>query len=1107
MSYEPYVSYVFQNESLLMRFSMLIMLVLAGCQSKKNENSLFERLTSNQTGIRFANGIPENQPMNIVQYLYYYNGGGVAAGDVNHDGLTDLYFTANLDKNGLFLNKGNFQFEDVTEKAGLADEGGWKTGVTMADVNADGWLDIYVCHVSNYQNWTVKNKLFINNQDGTFTDRAAEYGLDATGLCTQAAFFDYDNDGDLDCYLLRHSVHSPRSYRPVTNRKVDDPLSSDILFQNDGKNHFKDVSKAAGIQDGSLGYGLGLAIADLNGDNLLDIYVGNDFHDNDYLYYNNGNGTFTERMNQSMGHNSNFSMGNDIADFNNDGLPDFIGLDMKPESEEVLKASSGAEAYNIYDFKNKEFGYHPQYPRNVLQLNRGNGSSKDGKYPFFSEIGQFSGVSATDWSWSALFADLDNDGWKDIYITNGIVRRPNDLDYMKFISDKTVQKEVSDSAFVAKMPKGKVENYAFRNRSDLTFDNVSLIWGLDQLSCSSGAVYADLDNDGDLDLVTNNINQPAFILKNRTTERLKYHFLKVKLLGEQGNTHGIGAKVTIFHKNNLQMQALQPTRGFQSSVEPLLNFGLKEAKKIDSLVVIWQDGRKQVVKNPAIDKLLLLNQKDAVKSNVLVSKTPPILQEVTEKININYRHVENAFYDVDKEKLIPHFLSTEGPKIAVGDVNGDKLEDFYVGAAQKGLGKLYLQQANGGFTEKTDGFINPQPTQSDEVGATFFDADGDKDLDLYIVSGGNEAGVTGDKLYFNDGKGRFTQVDPTFAPTLSVFHNGSCVKACDLDGDGDIDLFVGSRADTRHYGLNARSYLLMNDGTGHFKDVSMQFAAEITDLGMVTDAVWVDMNRDEKLDLVVVGEWMPITIFYNEGRKFRKMRMEHTSGFWNTIAAADLDKDGDMDLIVGNMGLNSNLQASAEQPLGLYIKDFDKNGASEAILTYWRQGREYCVDSKDMLASQIPAIKKVFPEYQKFSQSGFDKVFPAGLMKDATTKKIFQTASIWLENRPNTELVLHKLPDEVQWSTVQSIHVGDFDGDKLVDIAIGGNFYEYQTHLGRQDASCGTLLKGDGKGHFTTLSPQQSGWLLTGAVRDIQKVGNYWLVAKNNEKLQVFKTK
>ncbi|MDH5197123.1 MAG: VCBS repeat-containing protein, partial [Gemmatimonadota bacterium] len=916
-------------------------LALVGCGSR--EPPLFEWLPGDATGITFVNELPETPDFNIVNYLNYYNGGGVAAGDVDGDGLADLYFTSNLGADRLYRNLGDFRFEDVTVAAGLGTTSGWKTGVTMADVNGDGYLDLYVSTVTHLT-LHGRNVLYVNDGDGTFTDRTAEYGLEHVGYSTQAAFFDYDGDGDLDMYLLNHSTHEQRGN--VFNPEVRErhPLAGDRLFRNDG-NRFVDVSVPAGIYGGAEGYGLGVVVSDLNLDGCPDVYVSNDFDEGDFLYRNDCDGTFTESIATAMGHTSRASMGVDAADFSNDGRPDVVVLDMLPAREDILKTSANADEYSVH-FQRLGAGYLPQYARNTLQLNRGHGR--------FSDIGYLAGVYATDWSWSPLFADLDNDGRKDLLVTNGIYRRPNDLDFFTLVMDRRVQAALQDSltqerldTLRGRMPHVPIANYAFRNNGDLTFTDVADAWGLGRTDFSTGAAYVDLDNDGALDLVLNNINAPAGIYRNRARTLTPNHFLAVRLRGAGGNTGGLGAKVLVHHDGTMQFLEQMPTRGFQSSVDPRLHFGLGASTRVDSLAIVWPDGRAQTLRDVAADQTVTLVQEEAPDRYAYrgTSVRETLFADVTVQAGVDYTHRENTFFDYSREPLIPHQLSAEGPALAVGDVNGDDLDDIYVGGAKWQAGALLLQ--------RRDGTFRPTPTAAfqadslaEDVDAAFFDADGDGDLDLYVVSAGNEfwgeQTPLQDRLYANDGAGRFRRATDRLPP---FFENGACVVPGDFDGDGDLDLFVGSRVISRQYGVVPRSHLLRNDGAGRFEDVTEDLAPDLAAAGMVTAAAWMDYDGDDRLDLIVVGEWMPIRVFRQDNGRFVERTTEAgfagTNGWWSSLAVVDLQGDGRPDLVVGNLGLNSYLRATPDEPARLYVHDFAHNESVQQILTFFKHGVSY----------------------------------------------------------------------------------------------------------------------------------------------------------------------
>jgi hypothetical protein len=1094
----------------------LTALTLGAVSCRRAEKPLFEVLAPTETGITFVNELPEDTAFNILNYLYYYNGAGVAAGDVNNDGLPDLYFSSNLGSNRLYLNKGNYRFEDVTVRAGVAHPEGWKSGVTMADVNADGHLDIYASVVS-YLALRGRNALYINNGDGTFSDRTKEFGLEHVGYSTQAAFFDSDGDGDLDMYLLNSSVHAERRASLQPLRQHRHPRAGDRFFRNDG-GRFVDISERAGIYGGVEGYGLGVVASDLNLDGCIDLYVANDFQENDFLYYNNCDGTFTESVASAMGHTSRFSMGVDAADFNNDARPDLSVLDMLPEREDILKRSAHVEGYDVFEHKLRA-GYHPQYARNTLQLNRGSG--------LFSEIGYLAGVAATDWSWAPLFADLDNDGLKDLFITNGIFRRPNDLDYIDLVGNPVIQesleKGITDDnlRLLQRMPTVPLPNQAVRNNGDLTFTNYAVTWGLDQPGFSNGAVYVDLNNSGALDLVVSNVNAPPSIYRNRAREVNRHHYLRVQLRGAGGNTAGVGAKVVIKHGGTTQLLEQMPTRGFQSSVDPRLHFGLGNSDRIDSLTVTWPDRRSQTVTSVEVDRTLALSQSDAVvvpRGGPASRPSPersPLFTDVTRLLGITFTHQENPFFDYEREPLIPHLLSTEGPALAIGDVNGDSLDDMYVGGARGQAGRLFVQQRDGRFRDAT-------PTARaltadrlrEDVDAAFFDADGDGDQDLYVVSGGNEFvgkhEALRDRLYVNDGRGSFSHSRDALPAS---FENGSCVVPADFDGDGDIDLFVGSRAVAGAYGLSPRSYLLENDGTGRFVDVTPDKAETLANVGMVTSAAWLDVDGDRRLDLIVVGEWMPLRVFRQQGGGFvdhtAEAGLAGTNGWWQHVRVADVNADGQQDLVLGNLGLNSYIRGSASESARLYVHDFDQNGSLDQILTFYKRGVSYPIAGRDELAHAIGPLRARYRTYASFGASQIQHVFPPSLLAQATVLEASEFASSVALNKGDGTFTLHPLPIEAQFAPIYASVADDFDGDGDVDLIVAGNFHGAPPLRGRYDASYGLLLRGTRGGQFVPVDMEQSSLVIHGQVRDTKMLrhtsGRLIVIARNNANLLILR--
>ncbi len=1092
-------------------------LITCAGESAKSSPPLFELLSPSSTGVTFANELPEKADFNILNYLYYYNGGGVAAGDIDGDGLPDLYFTSNLGPDRLYLNKGNYKFEDITERAGVAGPPGWTSGVTMADVNGDGRLDIYVSAVSHLT-MDGRNILYINNGDRTFADRTTEYGLDFAGYSTQAAFFDYDGDGDLDMYMLNHSTHTERGVSLRPRRDVRHPRAGDRLLRNDD-NRFVDVSAKAGIYGGVEGYGLGVIASDLNLDGCPDIFVANDFQENDFLYVNNCDGTFTESLAKAIGHTSRFSMGVDAADFNNDGKPDLMVLDMLPEREEILKTSINAESFDVYNLKVKA-GYWPQYARNTLQLNRGNGR--------FSEIGYLAGVSATDWSWSALFADLDNDGNKDLFVTNGIYRRPNDLDYINYVGNDAIQASLAKGiteenlSLLEKMPRVPLAKYAFRNNGDLTFTDKAADWGLGQPGFSNGAAYVDLNNSGALDLVVNNVNAPASIYRNRSRADSGNHSLTVILRGLGGNTAGIGAKVMIRHSDSsagrpgaskMQLLEQMPTRGFQSSVDPRLHFGLGSAKQIDSLIVVWPDRRFQVMTNVAADRILTLSQEDAAGRFAYENQAPrpALFSDVSASVAVDFRHRENEFFDYNREPLMPHLLSTEGPALAVGDVNGDGLDDMYVGGAKWQAGQLLIQTAGGQFRPSPSERVFRADSVHEDVDAAFFDADGDGDQDLYVVSGGNEFSdrdeALRDRLYINDGAGNFRRSRESLP---DLFENGSSVAAGDFDGDGDLDLFVGARVVSRSYGATPKSHLLENDGTGRFTDVTDRKAEGLSEAGMVSSATWLDYDGDRKLDLIVVGEWMPVRVFRQENGRLvdrtTRAGLAATNGWWNTVTAADLNNDGRKDLVLGNLGHNSYLRASPTEPARLYVRDFFDNGTVEQFLTFYKHGVSYPIAGRDEFVRLMPALRSKYVAFSSFGASRLEDILPATELSKAKVLEARNFASSIAMNKGDGTFELQALPAEAQFAPVYAVLAHDFTGDGHVDLLLAGNFFGVTPSRGRYDASHGLLLRGAGNGRFEPVGIEGSNLVIEGQVRNMgllrRAAGDRLVVvARNDDKL------
>ena len=1089
-----------------------------GCHNNESNNDnadsngphLFTSLSPDSTHIDFNNPLTEGLNTNVLLYEYFYNGGGVAVGDLNNDGLQDIYFSSNLGDNKLYLNQSGMQFQDITVASNVQSRPGpWKTGVTIADVNGDGKEDIYVCYSGKMPSFKRANQLFINQGNDkagipNFLEQATEYGIADTGYATQSFFFDFDRDGDLDMFLMNHNptnlplLDEASTLALLAKREFNTGVK---LFRNDN-NHFVDITSNSGLSSSALSYGLGAGIADINLDGWPDIYVSNDYGVPDYLYINNKKGGFTDQLNASLGHISLFSMGNSVADINNDALPDIFTLDMLPEDNLRQKLLFAPDNYEKFDLGLRR-GFHHQYMRNMLQLNNGDGT--------FSEIGQLSGISNTDWSWSPLFADLDNDGWKDLYVSNGYLRDFTNMDFLKYKYDfiqkkgRLQREEVLD--IIKKMSSSNVVNYTFQNNQDLTFKNVGKKWGLTTPSSSNGAAYVDLDNDGDLDLVVNNINQPAFIYRNNAEKENQNHFLQIKLAGAKKNTDGYGAMVTIYQKNNKQYLEQMPARGFQSTVSPILHFGLGKETIIDSLRIVWLGGKEQMLTNIKSDQLVTLKETEATHQYKAPNAKLSIFKEVSSPIK--YASAENLINDFKRQTLLVNPLSFSGPSLVKGDVNGDGLEDVFAGGGSGKPGSLYIQEKNGQFSQKS-----PSVFEADALGedadALFVDVNNDGFNDLYVVSGGYHNYQVGDvlfqdRLYLNDGKGNFSKA-PNSLPAMKG--SKSCVRAADVNGDGFMDLFVGGRNVPGRYPESPQSYLLINDGKGNFTDKIESIAPQLKNVGMVTDAVWYDINHDKKMDLILVGEWMPIMAMVNVNGKLENKTTSYFdkeySGWWNKLLLTDLNGDGFQDLVIGNMGLNSQAKASDKEPADMYYKDFDNNGSVDPILCFYIQHKTYPYVTRDELLEQMSIMRTRFTDYQSYSNTTLDEVFTSDELKNAKHLQANDLTTSYFEGSADGKFHKKDLPLQAQFSPVFTINALDYNNDGNMDLILCGNMNQARIRFGKYDANFGMLLKGDGKGHFNYVTQQESGFHIRGDVRTVLSIKNNLLFGINQQPIKVY---
>ncbi|GAB2556085.1 VCBS repeat-containing protein [Spirosoma areae] len=1110
---------------------------------------LFTSLSPEQTGVSFANNLTEGLNTNVLMYEYFYNGGGVAVGDLNDDGFEDIYFSGNMVPNQLYLNKGGMKFADVTAAAGVAGrEGPWRTGVSMADVNGDGRLDLFLCYSGSLPPHKRIPQLFINDGPDAqgvphFSEQTTQWGLDRPGQTTQGTFFDYDRDGDLDLFLLNHNPRLLPVLDPGPTSALLQQSNPEIgvrLLQNTGS-YFNDVTERSGLSSSVLSYGLGLGVSDLNGDGWPDLYISNDYTIPDYLYINNGNGTFTNQLKTSIRHTSQFSMGNDVADVNNDALPDIMTLDMLPEDNRRQKLLMAPDNYEKYDLAVAS-GFHYQHMRNMLQLNEGAWSVEQGAggrgtstnlaprtLPLFSEVGQIAGISNTDWSWSPLLADYDNDGWKDLYVTNGYVRDYTNQDFLKYMTDYMQNRPANFQRedvleLVHKIPSSNVMNYMFRNRGGETsgestgpslrpdgiaFANVGAAWGLTQTSNSTGAAYADLDNDGDLDLVVNNTNQSAFIFRNETNKERKHHYLSVKLVGNQPNTQGIGAKVTIYQKNKQQYVEQMPTRGYQSGMSPRLHFGLGADSVIDSLRIVWPTGKQQLLASVKADQMLTVQEKEAQLTYRAPTGAPALFREV--KTPVAFADPVNKTNDFKRQSQLVNAQSFGGPCMAKADVNGDGREDVFVGGSSGQAGVLFIQQAPGQFSRRAQAAFDADKA-SNNTDAVFFDANADGFPDLYVCSGGYGDLTTGDprlrdRLYLNDGKGNFS-TSPDALPVMQT--SSGCVRVADVNADGRPDLFVGGRVMPGRYPETPKSFLLVNTGTGRFTDQTAKLAPGLSTLGMVTDAAWVDLNADKKAELVVVGEWMPVTVLgwsNNQLTDQTKIFFEKEyRGWWNKLLVDDLNGDGRPDLVIGNQGLNTQCRASDREPAELLYKDFDNNGKIDPILCLYVQGKSYPHATRDELLDQVGMLRHRFTNYDSYANATLTDVFRPEELADAKKLTANQLQTTCFVSTPAGKLTEKPLPVAAQISPVFAITVVDYNKDGHKDLLLCGNTTQTRLRFGRADANYGLLLRGEGKGAFSAVPQQQSGFQITGDVRSVLSIGNTLLFGINQQTVRAYES-